>query len=414
LAEQEVVLGHELPGREELAVGWWVIFFMALVVSMLIATVVYVQIYIGSWSDLGNLTNPETLFYTIGPCLLFAWLCTHLPKVLKCCPPDARRETHSDEMPKLDLDRNFIVLSRKVASGLAFVVGFILLFGVFSFVFKVARFQPFFWDVSPSALTAEAEQALKPRDEFRECANCPVMVVVPAGRLMMGSPADQSRGESSEGPQHEVAIRHRFAVGKFELTFNEWNACMAHSGCPSPPNYLSFDFLLSGPTNGREPASLVSWHDAQRYVAWIVKVTGKPYRLLTEAEWEYAARGDTTTAYFWGDRIGKGNAHCNDCGSDLRSLIAPVGSFAANKFGLYDMHGNVAEWVEDCWHKSYEGNPPTDGSAWTAEADCNRRVVRGGAWFSHPLGLRSAARGTFDKGDTSSGIGFRVGQTLIP
>jgi formylglycine-generating enzyme required for sulfatase activity len=341
-------------------------------------------------------------------------LCTYLPRVLRCCPPDASLGKRSDDIPKLD--RDFIALSRKVVSMLAFAAGLMLLFGVCSFVFQVALFQPIFWDVSPSSLTAEDEQALKPGVKFRECTNCPDMVVVPGGDFIMGSSEDQFGHESSEGPQHKVTISQRFAVGKFELTVNEWNACAAHGGCPL--DYLSLDFLLSiwtGGPSGREPARSLSWDNAQRYVAWIVKVTGKPYRLLTEAEWEYAARGGTTTAYFWGDEIGKENASCTGCGGEWVGIgVEKVGRFKANAFGLHDMHGNVGEWVEDCSHKRYEGNPPTDGSAWT-EGDCDLRVIRGGSWYAHPRDLRSAARFVQDKSRfASSTTGFRIGRTLTP
>ena len=135
----------------------------------------------------------------------------------------------------------------------------------------------------------------------------------------------------------------------------------------------------------------VSWDDTQQYVAWLSRMTGQPYRLLTEAEWEYAARAGTTTAYYWGDEIGKGNANCDGCGSqwDFKQT-APIGSFAPNAFGLYDMAGNVNQWVQDCYHDDYNG-APIDGSAWTSE-DCSRRVVRGGSWYYSPLSLRSAIR----------------------
>jgi formylglycine-generating enzyme required for sulfatase activity len=159
----------------------------------------------------------------------------------------------------------------------------------------------------------------------------------------------------------------------------------------------------------------VSWAEAKQYVDWIVKLTGKPYRLLTEAEWEYAARAGTTTVYFWGDEIGDGNANCNPCGSQWDGKrTAPVGSFAANAFGLHDMHGNVWEWVEDCWHDSYAGNPPADGSAWTAGGNCNIRVVRGGSWLNDPDFLRSAIRDRSTSVARGNALGFRVGRTLTP
>ena len=147
--------------------------------------------------------------------------------------------------------------------------------------------------------------------------------------------------------------------------------------------------LDSGFGRGTKPVINVNWDDAQQYVAWFSKMTGQPYRLLTEAEWEYAARAGTTTAYSWGDEIGKGNANCNGCGSkwDNRET-SPVGSFKPNAFGLYDMHGNVWQWVQDCYHDNYNG-APTDGSAWTS-GDCSRRVLRGGAWGNFPRNLRAA------------------------
>ena len=225
----------------------------------------------------------------------------------------------------------------------------------------------------------------------------PIAQLIPA-------PEDRLVRRNEEGPQHKVTIRQPFAVGKFELTGDEFNACAAHGGCPQ-------QFWGSG----RKPATRVSWDDAKQYVAWIVKLTGKPYRLLTEAEWEYTARAGTTTAYFWGDEIGKGNANCAGCGSQWDDWdTAPVGSFAANAFRLHDVHGNVWEWVEDCWHDSYAGNPPIDGSAWTAGGNCNVRVVRGGSWGNSPQYLRAADRAWLATDGRNDILGFRVGRTLTP
>ena len=161
----------------------------------------------------------------------------------------------------------------------------------------------------------------------------------------------------------------------------------------------------------------MSWNDAKEYVAWLSKLTGKPYRLPSEAEWEYAARAGTQTAYSWGDEIGKGNANCWVCGSDWDRKLAPVGSFAPNAFGLYDMHGNVWEWVEDCNNNNYDG-APTDGSAWTVDimgpqgGSCVFRVNRGGAFNNDFRGLRSASR-SFNSPETSwNTLGFRVARTL--
>jgi formylglycine-generating enzyme required for sulfatase activity len=158
----------------------------------------------------------------------------------------------------------------------------------------------------------------------------------------------------------------------------------------------------------------VSWYDAQRYAAWLSKMTGKPYRLLSEAEWEYAARAGTSTLYSWGDEIGKDNTNCLGCGVEGDGKeTAPVGSFSANAFGLHDMLGNVSEWVEDCFHANYDG-APADGSAWAARNDCYSRVLRGGGWNSSPDKLRSASRGTGRTFSQSNSVGFRVARTLTP
>jgi formylglycine-generating enzyme required for sulfatase activity len=162
------------------------------------------------------------------------------------------------------------------------------------------------------------------------------------------------------------------------------------------------------------PAINVSWEDAQEYVASLSRRTGKTYRLLSEAEWEYAARaGSDDRAYTWGDDIGKGNANCAGCGGEWDGLqrTAPVGSFPANAFGLRDMHGNVWEWVEDCYQDNYYG-APSDGTARSSD-NCSSRVLRGGSWFSFPLDLRSANRGRENPNGRRSSLGFRVARTLL-
>ncbi len=254
------------------------------------------------------------------------------------------------------------------------------------------------------ALTATQERALKPADTFKECPDCPEMVVVPAGEFTMGSPSEERGRSDDEAPQHKVTLAKPFAVSRFELTFAEWDACVAHGDCDPR--------IKDSWGRGWQPATSVSWHDAQCYVAWLARVTGRPYRLLSEAEWEYAARAGTSTAYSWGDEIAEGNANCNGCGSrwDAKQA-APVGSFAANAFGLHDMHGNVWEWVEDCYHNSYS-SAPTDGSPWTENGVCNVRVVRGGSWYFIPQNLRSALRGWFAIEDRDFNFGIRVGRTL--
>src|SRR5262245_3850139 len=209
-------------------------------------------------------------------------------------------------------------------------------------------------NVDPYVLTAARERTLRPGDSFRECAkDCPEMVVVPAGQVTMGSPTTEKGRYGNEGPQHSVAIPRPFAVSKFEVTFADWDACVAVGGCPREGRASD-----AGWGRGRQPVIFVSWDDAQAYVAWLSRMTDKTYRLLTEAEWEYAARAGSQAAYSWGDEIGKGNANCGGCGSQWDSKeTAPVGSFAANAFGLHDMHGNLWEWVEDCFHEDYNGGP---------------------------------------------------------
>jgi formylglycine-generating enzyme required for sulfatase activity len=268
----------------------------------------------------------------------------------------------------------------------------------------------------PFALSAAAEQALKPGDSFRECTPkkdtdyCPEMVVVPAGTFLMGE-----LGVDSELPLHQVSIAKPFAVAKFALTFAEWDACVAGGGCNG---YRPSD---SGWGRGRRPAINVNWEDIRQYIAWLSQMTGKPYRLLSEAEYEYAARATTTTKYPWGDDVGRNNADCDGCGSQSGGReTAEVGSFAANAFGLYDMVGNVWEFTADCDHPSYEIDTPqgkvrapTDGSAWI-DVDCTRRVVRGGSWYERPDTLRSANRhgGTTEVRNDS--LGFRVARTIAP
>jgi len=163
---------------------------------------------------------------------------------------------------------------------------------------------------------------------------------------------------------------------------------------------------------GVKPVINVSWDDAQEYVAWFSGMTGKTYRLLSEAEFEYAARAGTQTAYSWGDEIGQGNANCVSCGSkwDGRET-SPAGSFEPNAFGLYDMHGNVNSWTEDCIHNDYNG-APQDGSAWLADGDCGRRVFRGGSWYDDPRSLRAASPDWTASASRNVGLGFRVGRTL--
>jgi formylglycine-generating enzyme required for sulfatase activity len=231
------------------------------------------------------------------------------------------------------------------------------------------------------------------------------MIVVPAGAFTMGSPVTESGRKDNEGHQHKVTIAKPFAVSKFDVTFADWDACAAVGGCPQ--------FSDAGMGRGRKPVIHVTWDDAEAYVTWFSRMTGVPYRLLTEAEWEYAARSGTTTPYALGVEIGKGNADCVGCGSRWDGKeTSPVGSFGANAFGLYDMSGDVWQWVQDCYHRDYSG-APIDGSAWT-KGDCNGHVVRGGSWDDVSLYLRSAARIRVTTDDRNGDLGFRVARTLSP
>jgi len=251
-----------------------------------------------------------------------------------------------------------------------------------------------------------------PGTVFRDCSNCPEMVVLPRGSFTMGSPSNEEGRDSDEGPQHRVTIGYDLAVGKYEVTFDEWNACVADGGCRG---YRPSD---KGWGRGRRPVIKVSWDDAKAYVGWLSRKTGQRYRLLSEAEWEYAARAGTTTAYWWGriashDYANYGKDQC--CGGlaqgrDRWEYTAPVGRFRANGFGLHDMLGNVWEWTEDCWNGNYNG-APVDGGIWTS-GQCEERVLRGGSWDNNPRNVRSADRIRINADIRVNYYGFRVARTF--
>ena len=253
----------------------------------------------------------------------------------------------------------------------------------------------------------QADALMRDGKEFKDCRECPEMVFVPAGSFTMGS---RLAGET-EQPEHLVTIPSPFAVGKFEVTFAEWDACVRDGGCEGyRPEDHGWGF-------GRRPAIEVTWAHAKAYTDWLSRKTGKEYRLLSESEWEYVARAGATTDYWWGDEIGKARANCDGCGSRWDDeKTAPVGSFGANEFGLYDVHGNVWEWVEDCWKETYDG-VPSDGTAWQPPAyeTCAAHVIRGGSWNEWPstlrLGLRSYDNLTWFS-PRHDEIGFRVARTL--
>ena len=244
--------------------------------------------------------------------------------------------------------------------------------------------------------------ANKPGTVFRDCRDCPEMVMIPAGRFAMGSPNGEAGRESGEGPVHPVAILRAFGVGKFEVTFAQWDACVASGGCVHRPND-------EGWGRGTRPVINVSWDDARQYTAWLTRKTGKNYRLPTEAEWEYAARAGTTTAYYWGNSDTNSCQYANVNGCSSHPGTFPVGERRPNAFGLHDMLGNVWEWTEDCWNGNY-ARAPSDGSA-RASGECGLRVLRGGAWDFNPLHARSALRGSNSIGHRNHFDGFRVAQT---
>ena len=239
---------------------------------------------------------------------------------------------------------------------------------------------------------------------FRDCPTCPELVVVPAGRFRMGCVSGRDCVDD-EGPVHEVEVASSFALGVYEVTFEEYDRFVQASGRDRPND--------RGWGRAGRPVINVSWQGATAYAAWLSAETGEEYRLPSESEWEYAGRAGTETRYSWGDDIGRNRANCDGCRSrwDDEDRTAPAGSFAANAWGLHDMHGNVWEWVADCWHENY-ARAPRDASAWTTGGECGRRVLRGGSWYDNPGGLRSGNRLRSVAEGRVWSFGFRVARTL--
>ena len=260
-------------------------------------------------------------------------------------------------------------------------------------------------------------ERFRPGERFRDCDVCPEMVVIPAGSFLMGSPESEEGRSDDEGPVHRVTIPRAFAVGVYEVTvaeYREFVSAAGHNGGMDcmivSEGHWKFEGSWRNPgfeQTDSAPVVCVSWEDAQAYVLWLSRKTGREYRLLSEAEWEYAARAGTTTRYSFGDEITPSDAYYD------RNIgkTQPVGSYRANGFGLHDMHGNVWEWVQDCWNVSYAG-APNNGDAWET-GDCSGRVLRGGSWFFYSRDLRSASRRP-STGIHSSDYGFRVARTLTP
>jgi formylglycine-generating enzyme required for sulfatase activity len=298
------------------------------------------------------------------------------------------------------------------------------------------------------AVAAPESPAAQASETFRDCSDCPEMVAVPAGTFLMGSSAAETARDldstmprddipivrgylAMEHPQHAVNIGRSVALGKYHVTREEFAAFVRDTGysirggCTLFANHRYEQRADAGWQNpgftqtDRDPVVCVSWQDAKAYVAWLnEKLRGQrpmrddgPYRLPSEAEWEYAARAGTRTARWWGDAVGSGRANCDGCGSRWdKKQPAPVGSFEPNPFGLFDMLGNASEWTEDCWNESYLG-APADGSAW-ASGTCESHVLRGSNWTNLPWVLRSANRTSNFSGKRTNYIGFRVARTL--
>ncbi len=245
-------------------------------------------------------------------------------------------------------------------------------------------------------------------EEFRDCEDCPVMRVVPAGTFVMGSPPAEPGRLDHEGPQHTVTFARPFAIGKFEVTFAEYDACHRAGACQDRvPDF--------GWGRGRRPVIALDYNQMNAYLYWLTWLTGHLYRLPSEAEWEYAARGGTDTAYYWGDEPDPdfANFGAPQCcagaaaGRDIwMDQTAPAGSFPPNAFGLYDMLGNASERVRDCWNPSYAG-APADGSEWR-DGDCAAPGLRGGSWISSPELMRAAERDAFHGYYRANVVGFRV------
>jgi formylglycine-generating enzyme required for sulfatase activity len=234
----------------------------------------------------------------------------------------------------------------------------------------------------------------------KACADCPEMVLIPAGSFRMGD-LSESGVTNNNKLVHRVDVA-AFGLGKYEVTFAQYDAFARATN-----NTLPAD---RGWGRGSRPVINVTWEDAQAYVKWLSSKTGTTFRLPSEAEWEYAARAGTTTNYSWGNDVGRNNAVCRDCGSQWKKQTAPVGQFTANAFGLYDMHGNVYEWVEDCYHDSY-GGAPSNGAAWTF-GSCKHRVLRGGSWQSAEWNTRADFRLKYLPARRLYLNGLRVAQDL--
>ena len=242
-----------------------------------------------------------------------------------------------------------------------------------------------------------------PARVFRDCADCPELVEISRGSFERGSPPGEPGHSSTEGPVTRVTIQRSFAIGRYPVTFGEWDRCVQAGACKHKPNDRGWG-------RGTGPVFYVSWHDTRNFLEWLEAQTGKAYRLPSEAEWEYAARAGTRTPYPWGESVGSNMANCKGCSESGADRTTPVGSFPPNRFNVFDMHGNVWQWTADCWNASYAG-APVDGSPWL-RGECDKAVIRGGAWGLTPHDIRSARREGDNKDLRSGRRGFRVARDL--
>lgn len=267
------------------------------------------------------------------------------------------------------------------------------------------------------ALAADPSQ---PGTVFKDCKDCPEMVVLPAGSYTMGTPDDELGKQPDEGPLHKVSFAHPFAVSRFHVTARQWQAYAKATGTILPdgdlrPGRLCKNGKPSYPQGAEQPAVCMTWYEARGYIDWLAKKTGQPYRMLSESEREYAARGGSSGPFpFPFDSPGEYQItrHANGYGpKDGFTYTAPVGSFPPNAFGVYDMHGNVYEWVADCWHTDYVG-APADGRPWTTGGDCKHRQIRGNDWIEPPIFSRSGNRNERVPEVRGDWLSFRVARNL--
>ncbi|MFM9488388.1 dihydropyoverdine dehydrogenase [Pseudomonas monachiensis] len=266
---------------------------------------------------------------------------------------------------------------------------------------------------------AQAYTAPLPGKVFKDCRNCPEMVVLPAGTFTMGTPDDEVGREPDEGPMHEVTFDKSFAMSRYQITAGEWAQYMKETGITLPdgdtrPGRACTNGKPSYPQDPRQPAVCMNFAEVSAYVAWLSMKTGQHYHIVSEAQREYAARAGSKGAFPFPFDPGTEYSiatHANTYGpTDGYSYSSPVGSYPANAFGLYDMHGNVYEWIADCYHPDYVG-APTDGSAWT-EPNCDTLRIRGNDWGEAPVFSRSGNRNDIDPQTRGDWIGFRVVRTL--